>query len=106
MGERAGGVWRGRRDSGVPDDDEAEPGPGRRGGRGWGLTGLFAVAISGLVLYLVWCVLWERNHPASAAARAVRAGEVAGRLRAVADLERLGPGGPRRRLPRPDRRAG
>ncbi len=94
MGERAGGVWRGRRDSGVPDDDEAEPGSVRRVGRGWGLTGLFAVAISGLVLYLVWCVLWERSHPAGGAARAVRAAEVAERLRAVADLERLGPEDP------------
>ena len=32
MGERTGGVWRGRRGPGVPDDDEAEPGSGRRSG--------------------------------------------------------------------------
>jgi HEAT repeat protein len=94
MGERTGGVGRERRGPGVPDDEEAEAGSGRRRGRGWGLTGLFALAISGLVLYLAWLLMWERSHPASPAARAVQAGEVAGRLRAVADLERLGPEDP------------
>jgi HEAT repeat protein len=77
----------------VPEDDEAEP-DSRRPGRGRGLTALFALAISGLVLYLAWMLLWERSHPAGAAARAIQKGDTAARLRAIADLERLGPEDP------------
>ncbi len=99
MGERTGGVWRERRGPGVPDDDEAGPGSLRRGERGWGLTGLFAVAISGLVLYLVWCVLWERSHPAGAAARGIRRGDSAARLKVIREVERLGPQDPEGAMP-------
>ncbi len=99
MGERTGGVWRERRGPGVPDDDEAEPGSVRRVGRGWGLTGLFALALSGLVLYLVWCVLWERSHPAGAAARGIRRGDSAARLKVIREVERLGPQDPEGAMP-------
>ena len=73
--------------------------------RGWGLTGLFAVAISGLVLYLVWCVLWERSHPAGAAARGIRRGDSVARLKVIRGSGAPRPAGSRGRLARPDRRA-
>ena len=57
------------------------------------------MAISGLVLYLAWSALWERSHPAGAAARGVREVDAAARLQALRDLERLGPQDPEVALP-------
>src|SRR5262249_36310466 len=64
-----------------------------------GLTGPFALAISGLVLYLAWCVVWERSHPAASPARGIGSGDAAGRLKAIRDVERLGPQDPDVALP-------
>jgi HEAT repeat protein len=55
-----------------------------------GVPGLVALMLSGVVLFLVWLSLWERNHPAAAAARGMRKAEVAGRLKAIHELEHLG----------------
>src|SRR5262249_35690026 len=56
-------------------------------------------AISALVLYLAWCILWERSHPAGAAARGVRKAHAGARLAAIRELERLGPQDPEVALP-------
>ena len=99
MAERKGQVGRGVGHAEIPRDGEAELDArgGRPGGRG--LTGLLALAISGLVLYLAWCVLWERTHPASSAARRVHQGNAAGRLAAIRELEHLGPQDPEVAVP-------
>jgi HEAT repeat protein len=99
MSERVGGVRRGRDGPLVPGGGEAESDWRAEGRRGRGLTGPVALAISGLVLYLAWSALWERSHPASAAARGVREGDTAARLQALRDLERLGPQDPDVALP-------
>jgi HEAT repeat protein len=96
MAERTGRVGRGsdiRGDAESELDDRGD----RSGGRG--PTGLLAMAISGLVLYLAWLVLWERSHPAAAAARRVRQGGAAERLAAIRDLESLGPQDPEIAVP-------
>ena len=69
MAEKVGGAWLGRGDldPGIPEEREADLDARGDRRRGRGLTGLLALAISGLVLYLAWCILWERSHPASAA---------------------------------------
>ena len=99
MAERVGRVGRG---GGGPEmARDAEFDPDARGDRpgGRGLTGLFALAVSGLVLYLAWWVLWERSHPASSAARRVRQGDAAVRLEAIRELEHLGPQDPEIAVP-------
>jgi HEAT repeat protein len=59
--------------------------------RSWsGVPGLVAVLLSGGILFLAWLGLWERNHPAAAAARGVRSAEPAGRLKAIRELEHIG----------------
>ncbi len=100
MGERTGDVWRGRGDPDAPlDDEESGPETGPRGGRGRGVTGLVALAISGIVLYVAWCVVWERDHPAGAAARGIRRGDAPARLKAIREVEHLGPQDPEAALP-------
>jgi HEAT repeat protein len=99
MSERVGGVRHGRSGPQVPGAGEADSDWRGDGRRGRGLTGPLALAISGLVLYLAWSALWERSHPASAAARGVREGDAAARLHAMRDLERLGPQDPEVALP-------
>jgi HEAT repeat protein len=79
------------------DQAEDEPRGDRR--RGPGLTGPLALAISGLVLYLAWCVVWERSHPAASPARGIGSGDAAGRLKAIREVERLGPQDPDVALP-------
>ena len=55
-----------------------------------GVPGLVAVLLSGGILFLAWLGLWEKNHPAAAAARGVRASEPAARLKAIHELEHIG----------------
>ncbi len=76
MAEKVGGAWLGRGDldPGIPEEREADLDARGDRRRGRGLTGLLALAISGLVLYLAWCILWERSHPAGAAAPGVQKG--------------------------------
>ena len=85
MAEKVGGAWLGRGDldPGIPEEREADLDARGDRRRGRGLTGLLALAISGLVLYLAWCILWERSHPASAAARGVHKSDSAARLKAI-----------------------
>src|SRR5262249_10302377 len=70
-------------------DDEAGSRDDRR--RGAGLTGPLSLGISGLVLYVAWCVVWERSHPAATPARGMRQGGAAARLKAMHEVERIGP---------------
>lgn len=96
MAERTGQVGRSgrgrvsgpRRD----DDDDFDEDGDRRRGRG--LRSLFVLAASGVLVYLVWSIMWERNHPAGSAARLVLKGDSAARLKVIRDLERLGPEDP------------
>src|SRR5262245_9142242 len=99
MAERMGRVGRGRR--GSEDPREAVPDLDARGERalGRGPTGLLALTVSGLVLYLAWWVLWERSHPAASAARRVRDGNAGVRLAAIRALENLGPQDPEVAVP-------
>ncbi len=99
MGERIGGAgWGGRTaDRPAYEEDAPEQPGGRR--RGPGLTGPLALAISGLVLYLAWCVVWERSHPAASATRGIRRGDAAARLEAIRQVERVGPQDPEVAIP-------
>ena len=99
MGEKVGGARRDGWASDLPGGDEADRESRGDRRRGRGLTGPLALAISGLVLYLAWCVVWERSHPAASLARGVRSGDGAARLKAIRDLERLGPQDPEVALP-------
>ena len=59
--------------------------------RSWsGVSGLVALLLSGGVLFLAWLAIWERSHPAAAAARGIRSEQVDARLKAVHELENLG----------------
>src|SRR5689334_19437434 len=77
MGERTGETWWGREAADLPEGEQAGPVARGEGRRGRGLTGPLALAISGLVLYLAGCILWERSHPASPAASGLREGDTA-----------------------------
>ncbi len=84
----------------TPEFDGEAEGADRRFSRSWsGVPGLVALIVSGVVLFLVWLGLWERNHPAAAAARGMRKAEVAGRLKAIHELERLGAEDPEVAIP-------
>jgi HEAT repeat protein len=99
MGERTAGAGRGGRASDWLDlgDDEAGSRDDRR--RSPGLTGPLSLGISGLVLYVAWCVVWERSHPAASPARGMRQGRAAARLKAIHEVERIGPQDPEVALP-------
>ncbi len=59
--------------------------------RSWsGVSGLVALLLSSGVLFLAWLAIWERSHPAAAAARGIRSEQVEARLKAVHELENLG----------------
>lgn len=103
MAERTGQVGRVRRGGGVSDprredeDADFDDGGGRRRGRG--LASVLVLAASGLLVYLAWSIMWERNHPAGPAALRVRQGDAAARLKVIRELERLGPEDPEIALP-------
>ncbi len=59
--------------------------------RSWsGVSGLVALLLSSGVLFLAWLAIWERSHPAAAAARGIRSEQIDARLKAVQELENLG----------------
>lgn len=90
MAERMGRVGRGGGGSEAPDEPGTDPGARGDRARGRGLASLLALAVSGLILYLAWWVLWERSHPAASAARGVRQADAAGRLAAIRELAEIG----------------
>jgi HEAT repeat protein len=99
MGERTGGTWWGREAADLPEGEEAGRDVRGHRRRGRVLTGPMSLAISALVLYLAWWVLWERCHPASPAASGLREGDPGARLGAIRELECIGPQDPDVALP-------